>query len=146
MRCRDITDVYQLLKASGICREDLLCHDLPIFDSASMVQNNSSTDTDSSDTSISQCDTNENHHFLIFKMWRDIHPGTEFRCFVKNKNLIAISPREWPQYHEYICSQRVNIVNDIVSLFKEYVKPKFPLFDCKFTLAIEIIPKNWIFQ
>lgn len=129
MCCKDITDIYQLLKASGICKEDLGCHNLPVFDLEPLAEACSSTDTDSSDSSINA--SKENNQFLIFKKWHDIHPGTEFRCFVRNKKLIAISPRDWPQYHEYICTQRVNIVNDIVSIFKEHIKPKFPLYDCK---------------
>lgn len=129
MCCKDITDVYQLLKASGNCKENLSCYNLPVFDVESLAEATSSTDTDNSETSSqlsSQC-----NQFLIFKKWHDIHPGTEFRCFVRNKRLIGISPRDWPQYHEYICSQRINIINDIVSTFKEHIKPKFPLYDCK---------------
>lgn len=129
MCCKDITDIYQLLKASSISKEDLACHNLPIFDLQPMDGACSSTDTDNSDSSIDQA-TNCNQ-YLVFKKWHDIHPGTEFRCFVQNKKLIGISPRDWPQYHEYICTQRVNIVNDIVSIFKEHIKPKFPLYDCK---------------
>lgn len=128
MCCKDITDIYQLLKASGICKEDLGCHNLPVFDLEPLAEACSSTDTDSSDSSFNA--SKENNQFLVFKKWHDIHPGTEFRCFVRNKKLIAISPRDWPQYHEYISTQRVNIVNDIVSIFKEHIKPKFPLYDC----------------
>lgn len=127
MCCKDITDIYQLLKASGICKEDLACHNLPVFDLDPLEEaNSSSTDSDSSVT-----DSTGNNQFLVFKKWQEIHPGTEFRCFVRNKKLIGISPRDWPQYHEFICTQRVNIVRDIVSIFKEHIKPKFPLYDCK---------------
>ncbi|XP_031638096.1 cell division cycle protein 123 homolog, partial [Contarinia nasturtii] len=133
MCCKDIIDVYQLLKASGICKEDLSCHNLPIFDLEPLAEACSSSDTDSSDSSINQ--SMENSQYLIFKKWHDIHPGTEFRCFVQNKRLIGISPRDWPQYHEYICTQRVNIVNDIVSTFKEHIKPKFPLYDYVFDVV-----------
>lgn len=62
MRCHDITDVYQLLKASSICKEDL------------------SSDDDA--------DAN-NEKVLVLKRWKEIHPGTEFRCFVRNKHLIG---------------------------------------------------------
>lgn len=127
MCCKDITDVYQLLKASSICKEDLNCYNLPVFESNQITIGSGSDDSDTPQT-----DTNHhNNQFLIFKKWHDIHPGTEFRCFVRNKRIIGISPRDWPQYHEYICSQRVNIINDIVTMFKEHIKPKFPLFDCK---------------
>lgn len=115
MCCKDITDVYQLLKASGICREDFL----------SLNESNVEQENDNSEF-------NDYKQYLIFKKWHDIHPGTEFRCFVRNKCIIGISPRDWPQYHEYIFSQKLNIVNDIVTLFKEHIKTKFPLYDCEY--------------
>lgn len=101
LRVRCISDVYLLLKASGICKEDLAC------------------------------DSVEDKFVLVLRRWTDIHPGSEFRCFVKNKNLVAISPRDWPQYHEHIASARKDIINDIVSVFKEKIKHTFLLDDCK---------------
>jgi D123 len=97
-----LSDIYQLLKASSICKEDLA--------------------------------TIKNDEFghLILKKWKDIHPGTEFRCFVKNRNLIAISPRDWPEYHEHFITQKHEIIKDIVSIFKEKIKNTFPIESCKF--------------
>lgn len=120
MCCKDIVNVYQLLKASGICKEDLACHNRPVFDEA--------------ENRVKNClDTNQ---YLILKKWYDIHPGTEFRCFVRNKRIVGISPRDWPQYHEHICLQKIDIVNDIVSMFKEQIKPRFPLNDCMYSNLI----------
>lgn len=99
----DLTDVYQLLKASSVCKDDL--------------------------NRVEQ----EGFYHLVIKKWKDIHPGTEFRCFVKNRNLIAISPRDWPQYHEHFKTQKQDIIKDIVSIFKEKIKEKFPIDNCKLT-------------
>lgn len=115
LRCRDITDIYQLLKASCVCKEDLNCHGL----TANSVDNTFNT-----------------KQYLVLKKWHEIHPGTEFRCYVRNKRLVAISPRDWPQYHEHLCTQKFDIVNDIVSVFKEHIKYRFPLNDCKCHLYI----------
>uniref|UniRef100_A0A182RC88 Uncharacterized protein n=1 Tax=Anopheles funestus TaxID=62324 RepID=A0A182RC88_ANOFN len=101
---RDITDVYQLLKASSFCKED--------FRERSNV--------------------NDSGYHIVLKKWRDIHPGSEFRCFVRNRSLMAISPRHWPSYHEHIARERTDIVTDIVSLFKEKIKDTFPLNDYVF--------------
>lgn len=68
---------------------------------------------------------------MVLKKWCDIHPGSEFRCFVKGRSLVAISPRHWPSYHEHIATERNDIVSDIVSLFKEKIKEAFPLKDCR---------------
>lgn len=119
-----------------------MCHNLPVFDSSTQeAQENedgiddhsASDDTRSSDESSQPA----SNHYLIFKKWHDIHPGTEFRCFVRNKRIIGISPRDWPQYHKYMCTQKIDIVNDIVSLFKEHIKPKFPLYDCEYWVSFE---------
>jgi len=118
MKVKDITDVYQLLKASSICKEDLVQLNVPIDDG----EGGSSTSLD-------------RDMFLVLKKWREIHPGTEFRCFVRNKNLIAISPRDWPQYHAHILTQRKDIINDILSMFKEQIKTKFPLNDYVFDVV-----------
>lgn len=106
MRATCISDVYLLLKASGICKEDL-----------------------ASDATMGE-------HVIALRRWTDIHPGTEFRCFVRNKSLIGISPRDWPQYHEHIAQNKRDIIRDIVSLFKEKIKNQFPLTDCKFFLIL----------
>uniref|UniRef100_A0A182P4W2 Uncharacterized protein n=1 Tax=Anopheles epiroticus TaxID=199890 RepID=A0A182P4W2_9DIPT len=101
---RDITDVYQLLKASSFCKEDFR----------------------------ERSEVNESGYHIVLKKWKDIHPGSEFRCFVRNRSLLAISPRHWPSYHEHIARERSDIVNDIVSLFKEKIKDTFPLKDYVF--------------
>lgn len=118
MCCKDINDVYQLIKASGICKEDFSV---------------SQTDQEIN-TNIESCNGNQQticKPYIVFKKWHEIHPGTEFRCFVRNKRLIGISPRDWPQFHEYICVERTNIVADIVSMFKKHIKLKFQLNDCE---------------
>lgn len=98
---RDLADTYQLLKASGACKDDL--------------------------NEINE----EGFAHLILKKWKDVHPGTEFRCFVRQRNLIAISPRDWPQYHEHFKTQKRDIIKDIVSLFREKIKDRFPCEDCE---------------
>lgn len=141
MCCKDIQDIYQILKASSICREDLRCFDLPVF------QLNSDGET-AEGMLIAQSDQTdkqpENHLYLVLRKWHDIHPGTEFRCFVKKRNLIGISPRDWPEYHEHIATQRVDIVKDISSFYKEHILSKFPLFDCKFcAFFFWLLWRNW---
>lgn len=101
---KDITDLYQLLKASSFCKEDF----------------------------AERSAANTSGYHIVLKKWRDIHPGSEFRCFVKNKSLVAISPRHWPSYHEHIAAERSDIVRDIVSLYKEKIKDSFPLKDYVF--------------
>lgn len=108
LRARCVSDIYLLLKASTLCKEDL-------------APNNCEID-----------------YVIALRRWTDIHPGSEFRCFVKRRSLIAISPRDWPAYHSHIATYRKDIINDIVSIFKEKIKDKFPLDNCKFTVDLLI--------
>lgn len=59
LRCRDLSDVYQLLKASTICKQDI-----------------------DADAAVQQ--------FLHVRRWLEIHPGTEFRCYVRQRRLIGM--------------------------------------------------------
>ncbi|KAL5291710.1 CDC123 family protein [Megaselia abdita] len=104
LKIRDLTDFYQLIIASSIVRDD--------FETI-----------------------NKNKHIkplFVFKEFLEIHPGTEFRCFVKNHKLIGISPKDWPEYHEHICQQAQDIRSDILTVFKEGIKNRFPLADHTF--------------
>lgn len=97
LKIRDLTDFYQLVRASSIVRDDF--------------------ETIHKNKLIKP--------LFIFKEYLEIHPGTEFRCFVKNNKLIGISPKDWPQYHEHICQQAGDIRSDILTVFKEGIKTSF---------------------
>lgn len=58
LRCRDLADVYQLLKASSFCKQDFEADDA--------------------------------EQFLHMRSWLEIHPGTEFRCYVRQRRLIGM--------------------------------------------------------
>ncbi|XP_022670407.1 cell division cycle protein 123 homolog [Varroa destructor] len=66
-------------------------------------------------------------HHLVLRKWVEIEPSFEFRCFVHHRELTAISQREISQYYGYIIEQRDQIVNDVMSFFKEYIQDRFPL-------------------
>lgn len=62
LRCRDLSDVYQLLKASTICKQDI--------------------EADGAGSAVP--------HYLHVRRWLEIHPGTEFRCYVRQRRLIGM--------------------------------------------------------
>ncbi|KAH0955350.1 hypothetical protein HN011_004828 [Eciton burchellii] len=72
---------------------------------------------------------------LVLKQWRDINPCTEFRCFVMDNELIAISQRDISQYHSSNESEKYNIQTDIKSLFSERIKGRFPLRNYSFDVV-----------
>lgn len=41
-------------------------------------------------------------YYLVLKRWHNLNRGMEFRCFVKNHSLIAISQRDPTAYFEFL--------------------------------------------
>jgi hypothetical protein len=105
LKCTSLSQVYLLLKSS-----DFITHDLsmPFADCE---------DADTENPQVQYC--------LILRKWIDINPGLEYRCFVKNKELIAISQRDNSTFYEHIKTSESSIKQDIVSFFKEHIQHKF---------------------
>ncbi|XP_055691843.1 cell division cycle protein 123 homolog [Lutzomyia longipalpis] len=110
LRVRNLDEVYQLLKASNFSKMDL------------------------SPERGFACGFN---FTVVLRKWQEINPANEFRCFVRRHTLIAISPRAWPEYYEHIYQQKSDIIRDICTLFKEYIKNRFPLNDYVFDVVRE---------
>jgi len=108
VKCSSLSDVYLLLKSS-----DFVAHDLT----------QPFKDCDEGLESPFSCVS----YVLVMRKWCDINPGIEFRCFVRDKSLIAISQRDNSNFYEHIGQQRESIERDILTFFHEYVVDKFPL-------------------
>ncbi|XP_055958440.1 cell division cycle protein 123 homolog isoform X2 [Patella vulgata] len=104
LKCTCPCDVYLLLKSS-----DFITHDLtePF-------------------THCEDCGTQDPIKYeLVLRKWIDIQPGMEFRCFVRDNNLIAISQRHHTQFYEFIGKECKEIVTDIMFFYEENIKGKF---------------------
>ncbi|GLG93678.1 CSON005131 protein [Gryllus bimaculatus] len=66
LKCTSLEDIYLLLKSSDLISKDI-CHEFK---------------TDNGD--------NDEKHVVVIKRWMDLHPGSEFRCFVKDHQLIDV--------------------------------------------------------
>ncbi|KAG5311211.1 CD123 protein, partial [Acromyrmex insinuator] len=108
LKCNTLEEIYLLLKSS-----DRIAKDLNIVKSSKDCEK-----------PLPFC--------LVLKQWRDINPCTEFRCFVIDNELIAISQRDISQYHSSNESQKYDIQTDIKSLFLERIKGRFPLRNYSF--------------
>jgi len=70
----------------------------------------------------------KNGHKLVMKSWIDIHPGNEFRCFVKRKQLVAVTQRNnGTEFHQHIHNNKYEIIKEIKEFFNKKVKSKFTL-------------------
>ena len=102
LKCESLTQIWLLLKSS-----DFVCHDLtqPFKDCVDQESNQ---------------DTN---YVLALKKWsKDINPATEFRCYIKQKDLICIEQRDASNFYKHIADEKEDIVRDIHSFFHEHVK------------------------
>uniref|UniRef100_A0A4W6F791 Translation initiation factor eIF2 assembly protein n=1 Tax=Lates calcarifer TaxID=8187 RepID=A0A4W6F791_LATCA len=62
---------------------------------------------------------------LVLRKWSELIPGGEFRCFVKENKLIAISQRDYTQYYHHILKQEEQICQAIQEFFSQHIQYKF---------------------
>lgn len=118
MRCYSTSDLFLLLKSS-----DYLNHDMyHAFDEAE--------------------DYNEDKppHFdleLVLRKWVEINPSMEFRCFVRDRQLLAISQRDL-NYYEFLDDIKDELTEKIAIFFDDILMSKF---DCNSFVFDVYIPK-----
>uniref|UniRef100_A0A224XSJ0 Putative cell division cycle protein n=1 Tax=Panstrongylus lignarius TaxID=156445 RepID=A0A224XSJ0_9HEMI len=119
LKCSNLQDIYLLLKSSDKISQDL-------------------------DAKYNKIPSK---YFIVLKKWEDIHPGSEFRCFVSDKQLIAITQRDTAEFHRHIIQSKCDIINDINRLFYGKINDKFVLSNYSFDvvwnpLSIKIVDFN----
>ena len=105
LKCTTLSQIFLLLKSS-----DFVAHDLtqPYKD----CDDHDKTKKDDS-------------YVLVLRRWSDhIHPGNEYRCFVKNRRLIAVSQRDNTQHYNHIKEEKESIKRDIQTFFDEQISSK----------------------
>ena len=105
LKCDSLSQIWLLLKSS-----EFIVHDL------------SQPFKDCSDQGAPISAVN---YVLALKKWSDkINPATEFRCFVRNGDLIAMQQRDTSNFYSHIQDEKDDIVRDIRSFFREYIKER----------------------
>lgn len=112
MKCTTAADVFLLLKSSNFVMHDLT----QPFDSCEDFEVNDSPKVD---------------YDLVLRRWQNLHPGGEFRCYVFQKKLKAISQRNL-DFYPHILREKSDIVRDIDDFFNRAIKEKFPSYDYVF--------------
>jgi hypothetical protein len=120
MECRSANDVYLLLKSS-----DFVTHDL--------------------EQALDGCiDTAEIPYHLILRKGFNLNPSLEFRCFVRDRQLIAISQREMNHF-EFLFDLREKFKAKIEDFMEDNLLSNFP--DPNFVFDVYIPPpheKVWL--
>ncbi|KAL6708340.1 hypothetical protein ACN47E_003264 [Coniothyrium glycines] len=125
MECRVPNDIYLLLKSS-----DFVTHDLEhAFDDTA----------DHAGTPVPEIP-----YHLILRKWITLNPSVEFRCFVRNRRLIAICQRDLNHF-DFLFDMEDKLRGQIQNLFDTKIYDTFA--DPNFTFDVYIPPphdKVWV--
>uniref|UniRef100_A0A672SD35 Translation initiation factor eIF2 assembly protein n=1 Tax=Sinocyclocheilus grahami TaxID=75366 RepID=A0A672SD35_SINGR len=105
LQCQSLSDIFLLFKSS-----DFITHDL--------TQSFLHCSDDSPDPTI--------NYELVLRKWSELIPGAEFRCFVKENKVIAISQRDYTQHYQHIAKQEASISSSILEFFRDHIQYQFP--------------------
>ncbi|KAM7207368.1 D123 domain containing protein [Naviculisporaceae sp. PSN 640] len=98
MKCTSANDIYILLKSSSF-----ISHDLDhAFDG----------------TTTSPASTKSFTPSLVLRTYFNLLPSMEFRCFVKDRNLVAITQRDL-NYYDFLKGLKSTIVSRVRELFRK---------------------------
>ncbi|KAF2855324.1 cell division cycle protein-like protein [Plenodomus tracheiphilus IPT5] len=125
MECRTPNDIYLLLKSS-----DFVTHDLAhAFD-------DTADQTTTADPEIA--------YHLVLRKWITLNPSVEFRCFVRNRRLIALCQRDLNHF-DFLFKMEDKLRDKIQDFFDSKLRDTFP--DPNFTFDVYIPPpheKVWV--
>ncbi|KAI8580275.1 hypothetical protein K450DRAFT_237687 [Umbelopsis ramanniana AG] len=104
LKCTNAFDIYLLLKSSDFINYDLShaydeCTDGQHYDS-------------------------DQSYELVLRKWYDLHPSMEFRCFVRNREIIGISQRDI-NYYEFLADMKDELETTIHEFFEDRVRDQF---------------------
>lgn len=67
---------------------------------------------------------------LALRKWYELIPSMEFRCFVRNGKLIAISQRDHVNFYEFLVHEKQDLEIIILEFFTSRIQSKFFDEDC----------------
>ncbi|KAL5121429.1 hypothetical protein ACEQ8H_000500 [Pleosporales sp. CAS-2024a] len=125
MECRTPNDIYLLLKSS-----DFVTHDLAhAFD----------------DTADEGSDEHQDiAYHLVLRKWITLNPSVEFRCFVRDRRLIALCQRDLNHF-DFLFNMQDKLRDTIEEFFHVRLRDTFP--DSNFTFDVYVPPphdKVWL--
>ncbi|KAF1961138.1 D123-domain-containing protein [Byssothecium circinans] len=121
MECRTPNDIYLLLKSS-----DFVTHDLQ----------HAYDDTIDNETPGANPDV---PYHLVLRKWITLNPSVEFRCFVRNRKLIAICQRDLNHF-DFLFKMQDKLGQAIQEFFDIRLRDTFP--DPNFTFDVYIPPPH----
>jgi hypothetical protein len=125
MECRTPNDIYLLLKSS-----DFVTHDLAhAFDDTIDVDDHPNPEVP---------------YHLVLRKWITLNPSVEFRCFVRDRWLIALCQRDMNHF-QFLFDMQDKLRDKIQDFFDLKLRDTFP--DANFTFDVYVPPphdKVWL--
>ena len=128
IKCTSPNDIYLLLKSSNFITHDLehaFDDCTPPPPSPSSASASTANNTNNSATSSSSSSPPSFKPVLVLRSYFNPHTAMEFRCFVKQRNLVAISQRDL-RHFDFLRSLRADVVARASQLFNHRLRFTFP--------------------
>lgn len=77
---------------------------------------------------------------LVLRKWYDLQPSMEFRCFVKDQEIIGITQRD-VNYYPFLLDIKEDIEQAIYEFFEDVIREAFDSVNCIVKYAKE---KAWV--
>uniref|UniRef100_A0A3Q3F072 Translation initiation factor eIF2 assembly protein n=1 Tax=Labrus bergylta TaxID=56723 RepID=A0A3Q3F072_9LABR len=119
LQCDSLSDIFLLFKSS-----DFITHDLT--------------------QPFVQCSDQDSPDPLVLRKWSELIPGGEYRCFVKENKLIAISQRDYTQYYPHVLKQEEQICQAVQEFFSQHIQYNFLDEDFVFDVYRDSQGKVWL--
>ena len=68
---------------------------------------------------------------LVLRKWYDLLPSMEFRCFVRDNELIGISQRDYVTYYDFLHEIKEELEDIILDFFEDHIRGTFDDPSCK---------------
>jgi len=83
-------------------------------------------------------------YVLVLRKWYDLNLSMEFRCFVKNHKLVAISQRDYTTFYRFLLEMKFTLQEDIIEFFETEISGKFPAADYTFDVFVTKQERVWL--
>jgi len=135
MKCLTVGDVYLMLKSSDFCMHDLT-HALD-----DLCDDDGNSDVDDGKNTIP---TPTVEYELVLRKWSNLHDSMEFRCFVGNDELVAISQRHHTQHFPHLNHDLTDIRSTIIEFFIGAIRDNFDV--SRRQRRHNMVPGNYVFD
>jgi hypothetical protein len=132
LQCQSVGEIILLLKSSDFVSFDL--------EHAYDECREESTEGES----VRNASKRPEHFCLVLRKWCNLFPSQEFRCFVKDRQLIATSQRDPTKFYNFLPSN-VSTYSPLVSeFFDTSIRPVFPDDNFSFDVYIDRKHRVWL--